>query len=284
MFQILLTNNCVLYVASQDQLWRNIPRNNLLLKFKVSTSHVTINQIFLKNSTWQNRAESSPLRRALLLSGKPHPAAADKSGRPSRRQSALLGRHWDLGGRIIASQAPASLPTWHPWFCWSLGAVLTEAKHYHLDGLYFWCQCRNVHGHGAEGSHSFSWWRGHKDAQLLCLVNTTFRGTSPVRTLTGGRQMMHDSSLWGPAQLALSKEVMGTLMKNYFLQTSPFQHSAGMLFHRLVPPPCCHNTSSLNAAPLCSDTGCHGPCLHRLFLFRSRTCQRTDFPTNGWIC
>lgn len=48
----------------------------------MSISHLTINQIIfkktvLKSSTWQNRAESSPLRGALLLSGKPRFTAAD---------------------------------------------------------------------------------------------------------------------------------------------------------------------------------------------------------------
>jgi len=60
------------------------------------------------------------------------------------------------GGRNIASQTPASLQTWHPWFCWSLGAILIEAKHCQLAGLHFWCQCMIVHGHGAERSHIFS--------------------------------------------------------------------------------------------------------------------------------
>jgi len=40
--------------------------------------------------------------------------------------------------------------------------------------------------------------------------------------------------------------------------------------------------SSLNAALLCSDIGCHGPCLYWLFLFRSRICQRElTFPPTG---
>lgn len=82
-------------------------------------------------------------------------------------------------------------------FCWSLGALLTEAKHYQLAGLHFWCQRRIVLGHGAEGSHLFSCWSRHKYTQLPSSSSTN------AKTLTGGRQVTHDTSLWGPAELAL---------------------------------------------------------------------------------